>query len=154
MTSPLACLDARRGNVVAARDMSRVAARGQQSDDIQQRAMFAICEASLLSPKGQPPRSWIQGHRAINKAIREAWGWRLESFRTSFPIVVDAAMNLGELGDAERLVTMRPRGPRVKLSPFLDTPLTFVPRRCSLTLGDQVIGGSRSSSPRGGGGAR
>jgi hypothetical protein len=115
----LACLDAVRGNVVVAREHAALCRAWEASDDVQQRAMFAVCEASVALAEGSHQKALEFARRATEEAIKGGLGVASEAFRTAFPIVVETAIELGELGEADRLVAMLASRPRGEVPPFL-----------------------------------
>jgi tetratricopeptide (TPR) repeat protein len=116
---PLACLEAMRGNVLAARDHAAVCSVWSGLDDIQNRSVYASPVGVIALAAGDSPRALESARTAIEEATHGGMGIANETVRTAFPVALEAAVNLGELDEADRLAAILATRPRGQVPPFL-----------------------------------
>ena len=107
-----------RGNVEAAREHVARCAAWAESDDVQGRAIYAAVQAAVLLAERDSRHALETARSAIDDAMGGGLGVAHEAVRLAFPIAVEAAIDLGDIEEAERLVrdagsTPTRRGPPV-----------------------------------------
>jgi len=118
----LAHLEALRGNVDAARE--HVSRCGAESDDVQYRAMYASAEAAVLLAEGDSCHALEAARRAIDEAVSGDLGVTHEAVRSVFPIAIEAAIEVGDLEEADRLACLLATRPAGQVPPFLRAQVT------------------------------
>ncbi len=93
------------------------------SDDAQDRAMRATAEASVALAEGDHRLALEAALRAIDEFVRGGLPLANESVRLSFPDAIDAALAMGDLGEAGRLVDLLESRPPGEIPPFLQIQL-------------------------------
>jgi len=121
---PLACLEALRGNIGAARDHFSRCHAWEVIDDVQCRAKYAAGEAAILLAEGNNPHALAAARRAIDEAMNGRLGVAHETMRLAFPCAVEAAIATGHLGEADLLVELLSARPRGEVPPFLRAQVT------------------------------
>jgi class 3 adenylate cyclase/tetratricopeptide (TPR) repeat protein len=116
---PLACLEAMRGNLDAARDHAAVCSVWSAGDDIQNRSVYAALLGVVALAAGDSLQALQSARTAIEEAVHGGMGFANETVRTAFPVALEAAVSLGELDEADRLVNMLATRPRGEVPPFL-----------------------------------
>ncbi len=120
----LACLEALRGNVAAARGhLSACRALGER-DDVQSRVVYAAAEAAVFLAANEARQALESARRAIDEALDKGLGVAHEAVRLAFPIAVEAAIGQGDLGEAYRLAELLATHPRGEVPPFLRAQVT------------------------------
>ena len=115
----LATLDALRGNVEAARlDLSNID-KWTASDDPQDRATFAAAQSEVAMGEGDFRLALEASLRAFDECFAGGLEVAHEAIRAAFPNAIDAALALGDLDEAERLVEMIATRPPGEIPPFL-----------------------------------
>ena len=88
-------------------------------DDIQNRSVYAALLGVVALAAGDDPQALQSARTAIEEAVHGGMGFANETVRTAFPVALEAAVSLGELDEAERLVNMLATRPRGEVPPFL-----------------------------------
>jgi len=117
----LAHVEALRGNAEAAR--RHLSKCGAESDDVQYTGMYAAAEAAVLLAEGDNRRALVAAGRAIDGAAAGGLGVSHEAVRQAFPVALDAAVELGDLAEADRLAALLATRPRGEVPPFLRAQL-------------------------------
>jgi tetratricopeptide (TPR) repeat protein len=120
----LAHVELLRGNADAAREHLSVCRAWAESDDVQYRAMLAAAEAAALLAEGRSRQALEPARRAIDEALDGGVGVASEPVRLGFPIAFEAAIDVGDLVEADRLVDMLAARPRGEVPPFLQAQVT------------------------------
>ena len=115
----LACLEALRGNAHAAREHLSLCRAWATSDDVQYRIGYLIGEASVAYADGESRQALERARRAIDEAVGGHLGLAHENVRRAFPLAIEAAMDLGDLEQADRLAELLATRPAGEVSPFL-----------------------------------
>ena len=118
----LAHLAALRGNSEAARD--HVSKCGAESDEVQYRANYAAAEAAASLAEGRSREALAAARRAIHETIGGALGIPHEAVRLAFPIALEAAIEIGDLEEADQLAALLATRPRGEVPPFLRAQVT------------------------------
>ena len=116
---PLVYLEALRGNLDEAREHLVANSGWGESDDLQQKSDFAAVEAAVSLVGGDHHRALEAARRAIDEAMRGGIGIAHEAVRIAFPVAIDAALDLRDLEEADRLVELLAARPRGEVPPFL-----------------------------------
>ena len=109
----LAGLDVLRGNIDAAREHLAGCSDWAGSDNVQYRAGYAVAEAQVLLGEGKAREALEAARRALDEVMSGGLSVAHEVVRIGFPIALEAAIDAGEIEDADRLAAMlagRPRG--------------------------------------------
>jgi len=115
----LACLEALRGNVSAAREHVARCSAWVESDDIQSKAVYAAGEAAVSLAEGRSREALESARGAIEQAVDKGLGIAHEAVRVAFPLAVDAAIDTGDLAQAEMLARMLAMRTQGEVPPFL-----------------------------------
>jgi class 3 adenylate cyclase/tetratricopeptide (TPR) repeat protein len=115
----LACLEAVRGNVDAARKHLSSCSAWAESDEVQLKALYAAAEAAVLLTEGACHRALETASRTLDEGVRRALAVGHEAVRLAFPIAFEAAIDLGDLEEADRLAELLAARPRGEVPPFL-----------------------------------
>jgi len=113
------CLEAIRGNIVAARAYLAGCRAWADTDDIQDICDFACAEATVFLLEGDSRGALEAARRAIDRAINGGLAVANETVRLAFPVAVDAAIDLGDLGAAGEITDMLATRPAGQVPPFL-----------------------------------
>ena len=119
----LACLEALRGNVEVAQEHLSVCDSWAESDNVQDRVLFLAAEAAVAL-EGRTRHTLETARRAIDDALMGGLGVANEAFRIAFPVAFDAAIDLGDLDQADRLAATLAARPRGEVPPFLRAQVT------------------------------
>jgi hypothetical protein len=134
----LAGLEALRGNVDAARE-HLVACHGwAESDDIQQRGNYAAAEAAVFLAEQDNRHALDVARRVVDEATTGGLGVSHESVRLAFPVAVEAAIDAGDLEEADRLVELLAMRPRGEVPPFLRAQVTRAKALVAAARGDDA----------------
>jgi tetratricopeptide (TPR) repeat protein len=120
----LVCVEAIRGNVDAARKHLSACSAWAESDDVQQRAIYAAAEAAVSLAQGDSRNALVTAGSAIDEAIGGGLGVAHEAVRLAFPIALEAAINLADHAEADRLAESLAARPRGEVPPFLRAQVT------------------------------
>jgi len=120
----LACLEALRGDVDAARGFLAGFHAWTESDDVQDRSDYACAEAAVSFAGRDSSNALEAARRAIREATEGGLAVSHESVRIAFPVALDAALELGELGEVERMAGLLAARPRGEVPPFLRAQVT------------------------------
>ncbi len=120
----LAHLQALRGNIDAARGHISACGSWQDIDDVQYRAQYAAGEAAVSLNGGDSPHTLESARRAMDNAITGGLGVAHEAVRLAFPLAFEAALDIGDLEEADRLVELLATRPRGEVPPFLRAQVT------------------------------
>jgi class 3 adenylate cyclase/tetratricopeptide (TPR) repeat protein len=115
----LAVLDALRGDVERARGHFESCGDMTARDDAQDRAMYATAESAVALAGGTFPSALGAALRAFDEFVSGGLPLAHESIRQSFPDAIDAALAMGDLKEAERLVELIASRPPGEIPPFL-----------------------------------
>jgi class 3 adenylate cyclase/tetratricopeptide (TPR) repeat protein len=115
----LALLDALRGNTESARRHFSRCEAWAESDNVQDRAMYAAGESGVALAEGNFRVALEAALRAIDQSLRGGLSSAHEVFRIAFPDALDAALAIGDLEQTERLVEMFASRPPGEIPPFL-----------------------------------
>jgi len=119
MNNRLAHLEALRGNTDSCREHLRGCAVWAQSDNVEYRAMFASSQAATSLAEGDPRQALETARRVIDAAGTAGFAVANEVVRLAFPIAVEAAIDLGDLDEADRLTSALMVRPPGEVPPFL-----------------------------------
>jgi class 3 adenylate cyclase/tetratricopeptide (TPR) repeat protein len=120
----LAWLEAIRGNVGAARQHLALCRAWAESDDVQDRANYAAGHAAVSLAGADSRHALETARRAIDEALGGGLGVAHEAVRLAFPIALEAAIDLGDLEEADRLAELLAAHPRGEVPPFLRAQVT------------------------------
>ncbi len=120
----LAYLETLRGNTDAARAYLSICRAWVSSDDIQKRSTYSATEAMVLLSAGDTRDALETGRRAIDEAMGGGLGLAHEVIRLAFPVAIEAAVDLGDLEEADRLAEQLAARPRGEVPPFLRAQVT------------------------------
>ncbi len=115
----VACLEALRGAAVAAREHLAICRTWAESDDVQFRTMYAAAEAAISLADGDSHGALASARVSVDEAMRGGLGVAHESVRLAFPIALEAAIDPGYLGEADRIVELLTARPPGEVPPFL-----------------------------------
>jgi class 3 adenylate cyclase/tetratricopeptide (TPR) repeat protein len=116
---PLACLEALRGNVETACEHLAVCRAWAESDDVQDKTVYAAAAAAVSLAGSDSSHALEAARRAIDGAMSGGFPVAHEAVRIAFPIAVEAAIDLRELEEADRLAALLATRPRGEVPPFL-----------------------------------
>jgi len=117
----LAHLEALRGNVDAARQ--HLSMCGTESDDVQYRGVYASAEAAVLLAEADNIRALEVARAGIDEALAGGLGVAHEVVRIALPIALEAAIEIGDLEEADRLADLLVKRPAGEVPPFLRAQL-------------------------------
>jgi len=117
--SRLACVEAIRGNIQAARAHLSGLRDWAESDDVQNRTGYAAVEATVLVAEGSSRKALETARQAIDEAMTGGLGVAHEAVRFAFPIALEAAIGVGDLEEADRLTQLFTNRPAGEVPPFL-----------------------------------
>ncbi|MFZ0173842.1 MAG: adenylate/guanylate cyclase domain-containing protein [Acidimicrobiales bacterium] len=120
----LACLQLVRGRTEEAREHLAVCRAWAGSDDVQHRAMHGAAEAAICLAAGDGRAALESADGALSRLQADGWPVAHEAVRFAFPIAVEAAIDLGDLDEADRLIKMLSTRPRGEVPPFLRAQIT------------------------------
>ena len=120
----LAGLDVLRGDVDAAREHLAGCSDWAGSDNVQYRAGYAVAEAQVLLGEGKAREALEAARRALDEVMSGGLSVAHEVVRIGFPIALEAAIDAGEIEDADRLAAMLAGRPRGEVPPFLRAQIT------------------------------
>ena len=130
--SGLSYVEVLRGNVEGARQYLSGCGAWAESDDVQDRAMHTAAEAAVSLAEGESRRALETARSAIDEAIGGGLGVGHDAVRLAFPTALEAAIDVGDLEEAGRLVELLAMCPRCAVPPFLQAQ---VPRAKALVAG-------------------
>ena len=110
--------------------------------------MYAAAEAAVSLAEGESRRALETARRAIDEAISGGLGVAHEAVRLAFPTALEAAIDVGDLEEADRLVELLAARPRWRGPPV--PPGAGHPRQGAASLAHAVTTTTwrRTSSPR------
>ncbi|MGO8874837.1 MAG: AAA family ATPase [Acidimicrobiales bacterium] len=120
----LACLQTLRGGSEEARVHLAVCRGWADSDDVQHRAMYSAAEAAVCLAGADSRGALESARRAIEGVGGRGWPVAHEAVRFAFPVAVEAAVDLGELEEADRLIELLAVRPRGEVPPYLRAQIT------------------------------
>ncbi len=120
--SALALLHALRGELDAARASLDRMAPWTQSDDDEFRALYAGLAIIVRLAEGSAEQALDLGQESLPHAVA-ALGPSNEAVRTAWPATLEAALQLGRLADAHRLVALLAEQPPGHIPPYLSAQL-------------------------------
>jgi class 3 adenylate cyclase/tetratricopeptide (TPR) repeat protein len=135
---PLACLEALRGNLEAARDHASVCSSWAGGDDIQNRSVYAALAAVVALAGGDVVGAFDHGRAAIEESMKGGLGLANETVRLALPVALEAATSLGELEEAERLTGLLAMRPRGEVPPFLTAQVVRFKARIEAARGENA----------------
>ena len=121
--SQMALVDALRGHVTRAGVHLANCEDMVSSDDAQDRAMYATAESGVALADGNFPLALGAALRGIEDFLRGGLPLANESIRLSFADGIDAALAMGDLGEAEQLVELLEGRPPGEIPPFLQSQI-------------------------------
>jgi len=124
ISEPLACLEAFRGNVDAAHKHLAICACWADSDDVQDRALYLAVEAAVSFSERQGRHALESGRRAIVDALNGGLAVAHEAVRIAFPVALEAAIDVSDFEEAERLAETLATRPPGEVPPFLRAHVT------------------------------
>ena len=119
----LACLEALRGNADAAREHVTRCRAWAESDDVQNKAVYAAGLAAVFLAENQARSAIESARRAIDEALDGRLSVAHEAVRLAFPVAIDAAIDLGDSEEADRFANLLATRPRGEVPPFLRAQL-------------------------------
>jgi tetratricopeptide (TPR) repeat protein len=128
----LSYVEVLRGNVDDARRYLSGCDAWAESDDVQDRAIYTAAEAAVSLAEGETRHALTTARSAIDEAIDGGLGVAHEAVRLAFPTALEAATDVGDLEEADRLVELLAKCPRCAVPPFLQAQ---VPRAKALVAG-------------------
>jgi ATP/maltotriose-dependent transcriptional regulator MalT len=132
----LACLQALRGNLDAAREHLDGCRALAESEDVQNRAVYAAAAAAVLLAEGDRWRALETARRAIEEALEGGFGVAHETVRLAFPVALEAAVEVGDYDEADRLAELLAARPQGEVPPFLRAQVTRAKALVALVRGD------------------
>ena len=84
------------------------------SDNVQYRAGYAVAEAQVLLGEGKAREALEAARRALDEVMSGGLSVAHEVVRIGFPIALEAAIDAGEIEDADRLAAMLAGRPRAR----------------------------------------
>jgi tetratricopeptide (TPR) repeat protein len=138
-------IEAARGNLDGARRAMALAARFENSADVQARAVYRANEAAVLFAEGKYEGALAAGEEGLES--RRTIGPRHQCVKVGFVYGVQAAIALGRLGTAEEFVqrveALRPG----ELAPFIQAHASRFRARLTAARGehDRVEGGFKAA---------
>jgi class 3 adenylate cyclase/tetratricopeptide (TPR) repeat protein len=115
----LACVEVIRGNAARARELLGHSVVWKESDSVQDKAMFAAADAAVLLAAEDSRAALELALSAVDHAVNGGLAISHESIRLAFPTALEAAIDAGELDEANRLVEFVAARPRGDVPPFL-----------------------------------
>ncbi len=119
----IANLHAVRGEAEEARRCLNVAPTLTESDDVQDRAMYEVCRGAVAYAEGDAPSALEASAQAITMVLDGGLGSFHEVVRRALPILLDAAVSIGQLAEAKPIVDRLGQRSRGELPPFLRVEL-------------------------------
>ena len=119
-----AFLDALRGEVTSARQQFAYCESWRDADDVQAAAMYSSGAGALALAAGEYDVALDAATRAIEGALAAGLPLAHEVVRLSLPDAVDAAVAVGDLDAADRLLEMFANRPRGEIPQFLRAQVT------------------------------
>jgi class 3 adenylate cyclase/tetratricopeptide (TPR) repeat protein len=129
-------LEAARGRAAGAEAALALGAQFEQSADVQERAGYAACTAAVRRAQGRFGEALAAAEAALEAAVALSWG--SQSAKTGFVVATEAALALGDLGQAEQLVAV------VEAEPAGAVPLYLRAQAARLRAGLSAARGERS----------
>ena len=120
----VAHLEVLRGNLEVARAHFRLCAGWAKGDNVEHKAMFATMQAAILLAEGNGQRALETASRVIDEAMAEGVAVAEEGVRLAFPVAFEAAIDVGDLDEAERLTQILATHPPGEVPPFLRAQIT------------------------------
>jgi len=133
---PLAHLETLRGNLEGARKHVVALSAWSESDDIQEKSAYGAIDAAVSHLGGDSPHALETARRAIDEAIGGGIGVAHEAVRIAFPVAIDAALDIDDLEEADRLANVLAERPRGEVPPFLRAEVTRAKALVSSARGD------------------
>ena len=127
-------LEALRGNVDAARE--HFSKCGTESDDVQYRAGYSAAEAAASLAEGRSRHALETARHAIDEAVSGGLGVAHEAVRSAFPIALEAAIEIGDLDEADRLAGLLETRPAGQVPPFVWAQVTRAKALVASARGD------------------
>ncbi len=115
----LAHLEALRGNADSGRAFLSACLGWAGSDDVQQRANYADADAAVSLAAGDSRHALEAAQTAIDEAMAGGLAVAHEAVRISYPVAVEAALDLGDLTEADRLAEFLANRPAGEVPQFL-----------------------------------
>jgi len=132
----LACLQGLRGKVDAARAHLSACRAWAESDDVQDRAVYAAAEAAVSLANSESPHALETARRSIDEALTGGLPVAHEAVRLAFPIALEAALEASELEEADRLTELLAMRSRGAVPPFLLAQVTRAKALVAFARGD------------------
>ena len=91
---------------------------------MQYRAGYAVAEAQVRLGEGKAREALEAARRALDEVMSGGLSVAHEVVRIGFPIALEAAIDAGEIEEADRLAAMLAARPRGEVPPFLRAQIT------------------------------
>ena len=131
-----AFLEALRGELASAKREFAYCESWKNAEDVQASAMYSSCEGALALAGGEHRKALDAATRAIEGTLAAGLPLAHEAVRLSLPDAVDAAIALGDLESADRLLDL-----------FANHPLGEIPQflRAQVTRAKALLAGARGN---------
>ena len=125
-----------RGDLEEAKRLIAVFPSPETSDDLQERASYFTARAVVLRAEGDAAGALEAAERGLS--FHEILGFRTEVVKEAFVEALEAALELGDLGKAETLMTIVDRAPRGRRPRYLEAHTLRFRARLSAARADDV----------------
>ncbi|MGP0006107.1 MAG: AAA family ATPase [Acidimicrobiales bacterium] len=138
INSRLAYMEAIRGRPEAAREYLLATGSWAASDEVQSKANFAATEAAVALASGDSSHALLCARRAIDETLSGSLAVAHEAVRLAFPLALEAALDVGDLEEADRLVELVARRPAGEVPPYLRAQVTRAGALVAGARGDEA----------------
>jgi class 3 adenylate cyclase/tetratricopeptide (TPR) repeat protein len=132
----LVCLEALRGNAQAASEHLSVCRAWAESDDVQNRTAYRAMRAAVSLARGESREALQSAREAMNEALEGGLGVAHEHVRYAFPLAIEAAIEIGDLDEADRLAGLLATRPQGVVPPFLQAQVRRTESLVAIARGD------------------
>ncbi|HXY45273.1 MAG TPA: adenylate/guanylate cyclase domain-containing protein [Acidimicrobiales bacterium] len=139
ITVRLAHLEALRGRAEAARHYLLAASAWAESDEVQSKANYTATEAAVALAEGDRRHALETARRAIDEALLRGLAVAHEAIRLAFPVALEAALDVGDLEEVERLVDLLATRPAGEVPPFLSAQVTCARALLAAARGEDEV---------------